>query len=222
VDVAANDAVDLVPLRLGGQRLLEGADEVDRVLDLVLGPLRQRPVGRAEYTAQPVEHAVGGQREIVGFVAEQREPARLRDDEVEHVAVHDEVAAAVGGLVHDVLDDLDAAEMRAVIAAQEFVVIAGDVDDAGALARLAQQLLHHVVMRLRPVPGGLQRPAVDDIADEIEDVGLVPAQEVEEFFGLTAARAEMHVGDEKRAISFRGEVRHEPSLVGVLFMWRGV
>ena len=47
---------------------------------------------------------------------------------------------------------LDAAEMGAVIVAQEFVVIAGDVDDARALARLAQKLLRHVVVRLRPVP----------------------------------------------------------------------
>ena len=38
VDVAADDAVGVVALRLVGQRLLELADEVDRVLDLQLGP----------------------------------------------------------------------------------------------------------------------------------------------------------------------------------------
>ena len=89
--------------------------------------------------------------------------------------------------------------MGAVIAAQEFVVIAGHIDDAGALARLAQKLLHHVVVRLRPVEAGLQRPAVDDVADQIDRVGLVEAQKVEQLARLAAARAEMNVGDEERA-----------------------
>ena len=95
-----------------------------------------------------------------------------------------------------VLHHLDAAEMRAVIAAQEFVVIAGDVDDARALAGLPQQFLHDVVVRLRPIPGRAQRPAVDDVADEIDRFGFVTAEEVEQLVGLAAARSEMHVGDE--------------------------
>jgi hypothetical protein len=81
-----------------------------------------------------------------------REPARLRDHEVEMVAVDDEVAPSVGALMHDALDHFDAAEMRAIVIAQKLVVIAGNIDDAHALARLAQQLLHHVIMLLRPVP----------------------------------------------------------------------
>ena len=47
VDVAADHAVGVVAPRLGGERLLERADIVDGVLDLLLGPLRQRPIGHA-------------------------------------------------------------------------------------------------------------------------------------------------------------------------------
>ena len=79
-----------------------------------------------------------------------------------------------------VFHDVDAAEMGAVIVAQELVVIAGDVDDLGALAGLAQQLLHEIIVRLRPVPVGLQRPAVDDIANQIDRVGVVVAQEIQQ------------------------------------------
>ena len=104
------------------------------------------------------------------------------------IAVNDEIAASVGAVVNGVLDDLDAAEMRAVIFAQELVVIAGHVGDARALARLAQQLLHHVVVRLRPVPARAQLPAIDDVADEIDVIGVVPAQKVQQFVGL-ASRA---------------------------------
>jgi len=101
--------------------------------------------------------------------------------------------------VDGVLDDLDAAEMYAVIVAQKLVVIAGNVDDAHALARLAQELLHHVVVRLRPIPARAQLPPVDDVADEVDRIGVVVAQEVEQPIGLAAFGSEMHVGDEQRA-----------------------
>ena len=60
-------------------------------------------------------------------------------------------------------------------------MVARDVDDARALARLAQQLLHHVVVRLRPIPARLELPAIDDIADEIDHVGVVVAEELQSF-----------------------------------------
>jgi hypothetical protein len=50
-------------------------------------------------------------------------------------------------------------------------------------------------------------PAVDDVADEIEGVGIVPAQEVEESVGLAALHAEVHVGDEQRTKTTRGELQ---------------
>jgi len=200
MDVAADHAVGAVAVGLGDQRLLELADIADRVLDLELRPLRERPVREAEPAPHRVENAIGHDREIVGGAAEQREPARLRHHQVEIVAVDDEVAPAVGAVVDGGLGHLDAAEMGAVIVAQELVVIARNVDDARALARLAQEFLHHIVVRLRPEPAGAQLPAVDDVADQIDQVGVVPAQEVEETLGLAAAGAEMHVGDEQRTI----------------------
>src|SRR5581483_8219149 len=113
------------------------------------------------------------------------------------VAVDDEEAAPVGGFMDRGFGDVDAAEMRAVIATQEFVVIAGNVDDAGALARFAQQFLYYVVMLLRPVPVGLQLPSIDDVAHQIDYVCVVIAEEIEEAFGLASPGAEMHVGDKK-------------------------
>src|SRR6202043_605382 len=106
--------------------------------------------------------------------------------------------AAVGSLMDRGLDHFDAAEMGAVIVAKEFIMVAGHVDDARALARLAQKLLHHVVVVLRPVPAGFQLPAIDDIADQINGVGVVVAQEIEEAVSLATARAEMHIGDKER------------------------
>lgn len=49
-------------------------------------------------------------------------------------------------------DDLDATEMAAIEVWQKFIVIARNVDDARSFAGLAQQLLHDIVVSLRPVP----------------------------------------------------------------------
>ena len=223
VDVAADHAVGAVTPRLAGQRLFERADIVDGVLDLQLGPLRQRPIGHAEHAPEEVDEPVHLDREIIGLVAEMGEPARVLHHEVEDIAVDHEIALAVDALVDGVFHHVDAAEMRAVIiVAQELVVIAGHVDDLGALARLAQHLLHEVVVRLRPVPAGLQRPAVDDVADEIDGVGVVGPEKVQQAVGLRAAGSEMDVGDKQSAKAplgaffTRGVTTHAPAPIGFL------
>ncbi len=203
VDVAANHSLRVVLLRVRRERPLVFADIGNRVFDLELRPLRQRPIAEAERAADFVQDPVERECEIVGLVAQQCEPARLCDHEIEMVAVHDQVIAPVRALVHRVFDHIDAAEMGPVIAAQELVVVARNIDDAASLARLAQELLHHVVMRLRPVPVRLQRPAVDNVADQVDRVGLVPAKEVEQLAGLATAGAKMHVGNEERAVVSR-------------------
>jgi hypothetical protein len=40
-----------------------------------------------------------------------------------------------------------------------------------------------------------QLPAVDDVADEVDHLGIMIPQEIEQEMGLAAARTEMHVGD---------------------------
>ncbi len=77
-------------------------------------------------------------------------------------------------------------------------MIAGHIDDARALARLAQQLLHDVIVRLRPIPAALQPPAVDDVADEIKGVGVMMLQKVEQQLGLKPSGAEMEIRQEQR------------------------
>ena len=200
VDMAADDALTVALLRLVGERLLELAYEGDRVLHLQLGPGGKRPVGIAERAAGAIVPAVDEQRELVGPVAEQREPFGVRDDDVELVAVDDEEAAPVGRLVDHRFLDVDATEVHAEVGAGELVVVARHEDDLGALAHLAQQLLHHVVVRLRPVPAAAQRPAVDDVADEVDHLRVVVAQEIDEELGLAAALAEVDVGDEEGAV----------------------
>ena len=200
VDVAADDAVDAPPARLGDDRLLVVADVLDRVLDLVLQVLRQGPVGKAELPADDVEPDVELQREDVGVVADERQPLRVFDDGVELVAVDDQEAAAVGGLVDRLAEDGDPAEPVADEITKALVMIPRHQDDAGALAGLAQDLLDDVVVRLVPVPGLAHPPDVENVADQVQVVGLGVPQEVQEKVGLAAAGAQMDVGNPDGAV----------------------
>src|ERR671931_2067498 len=174
MDVSANDSVEgATSSSFCGERPLVLSDEGDRILDLQLGPFRERPVGQSKNASDLIEIGVDPNREIIGSAAQECEPTRVADDHVEQVPVNDKIAFAVGGDVDGVLEHLDAAEMGTVAVAQELVVIAGNVEQAHAFARLTQQLLHDVVVKLRPIPGGFQLPAVNDVADQINGVGFV-------------------------------------------------
>ena len=94
-------------------------------------------------------------------------------------------------------------------------MIAGHIDDLRALAPLAQELLDDVVMRLRPVPASLQPPAVDDVADQIDLLGLVLAQKVDQQTRLASRGAKMDVGQEQRTEMFRFHDGHLCRLISV-------
>ena len=66
------------------------------------------------------------------------------------------------------------------------------------------------VLEIQPAPTGFQLPAVDDIADQINGVGVVMAEKVEKPAALAAARAEKNVRDEERTEpNCAGLKRHE-------------
>jgi hypothetical protein len=55
-------------------------------------------------------------------------------------------------------------------------------------------------VRLRPVPPALQLPAIDDVADEVELVGLVVPQEIQQIVGLAAGCSQVNVGNPDRPV----------------------
>jgi hypothetical protein len=124
-----------------------------------------------------------------------RQPLGALDHAVEQIAMGDPQPAAVGGFMDPVLRHLDAAEVVLQVLAGEFIVVAGDEDHARALACLAQQLLHHVVVGLRPVPAAPQLPAIDDVAHQEQLLAVHAAQKVQQRLRLAARRAEVDVGN---------------------------
>ena len=50
-------------------------------------------------------------------------------------------------------------------------------------------------MSLRPVPGPLQAPAVDDVANKVNSLSIVVSEEVEQPLCLATARAQVNIGN---------------------------
>jgi len=78
-------------------------------------------------------------------------------------------------------------------------VISRDVNNRHALARLAQNLLDHVVVLLWPIATASQLPDVDQIADDVELLAIVIAQELKHRLGVACPCPEMKIGDPRRA-----------------------
>lgn len=203
MDVAADHAVGAPLSRFGDHRHLEAADVFDCFLDLVLEVGRQRPIAEPELAPGPVDGGVDGKRRLIGAIAGEGQPAGVADHAVELVAVQDQQAAAVGGDVDGLVLDDDAPEAAEGEVAENLVVIAGDVDDAGPLAGLAQQFLDDVVVGLVPVPGALEAPAVEDVADQVEEVGIGLLQEIEKKLGIAAAGTQVDIRNPDGAVAPR-------------------
>ena len=69
--------------------------------------------------------------------------------------------------------------------------------------RFPQQFLNDVVVVLVPIPGLLERPVVDDIADQIERIRLGIFQKVQQHPRLRTPRANVEIGDPDGAVAGR-------------------
>ena len=73
-------------------------------------------------------------------------------------------------------------------------MVAGDVDDARALATLPEQLLNHIIMGLWPVKAfPLHAPAIDDVTDQIDRVCVMLTQKIHQHCCLAIGSAQMDI-----------------------------
>src|ERR1700752_2890480 len=114
--------------------MLEFADEIDGVFHLQLEPFRERPIGQPKDPPDAVEIGIDRDGEVVALVAKEREPAGMPYDQIEQIAMDDEVTLPICGNMDGVFDHFDAAEMRPVEIPEKLIVVARDVDEPRALA----------------------------------------------------------------------------------------
>ena len=109
MNVAADDAVHRVILRVTHNRLLEFADERDGVLDALFRVSAQGPVAEPEQPPELVERSVQAEQKLVAGVADEGEPLDVLHDGIEFVPVNDQQAASVRGGVDGARLDGDGA-----------------------------------------------------------------------------------------------------------------
>ena len=93
------------------------------------------------------------------------EPFGVRDNHIELVAMKNKELLVIRCDVNRTVDNVDIAEIQASVIAQEFVMITGQINQSCALADLAQQLLHHIILGLRPVPTRRKAGRVSEVVE---------------------------------------------------------
>ena len=73
--------------------------------------------------------------------------------------------------------------------------------DPRPVPHLAQKLLDDVIVRLRPVRTTPHLPKVDDVADQIDHIGIVVSEEIKKSCRLRGARPKVHIRQEDRPMT---------------------
>jgi hypothetical protein len=68
-------------------------------------------------------------------------------------------------------------------------MVAGDINDFGALPTFAKEFLNHVVVILGPVNAAPERPYIDQVSDKVEFLKFCVSKELEQRSGLAAPRS---------------------------------
>src|SRR4029434_6263261 len=181
--------LNMVALGITNNCVFVRANETDRVFHPLLDRLAERPITESKNSAYGIYERIESEEELIADIAEKGEPLDILHHGVELVPVQDEDPASVGRNVKCVFLDRDRA-VSAEVTGEKFIVIAWNVDDPRPLAGLAQNLLNHVVMLLRPVNATFERPDVDQITDDVERFELVFLEKGKKCRGITAASTE--------------------------------
>jgi len=111
-----------------------------------------------------------------------------------------EEALAVGGLVQVLFGELDAVEAQRDQAADEVIVVAAQVDHAGAvLLGHLQDAADDGGVGRAPVVLALQGPEIDDVTVQDELVATDAAEHLEELAGLGVLGAEVEIRQDEGA-----------------------
>ncbi len=203
MDVTADDAVGLMVARHRGERVLVFSDIFHSGLGFGFQIRRQRPVAEPERAPQPVQIQVEVKYPVIQVRAKLFQQMVKVRQSVRLMAVDDEIFFPVGGGVNRLPGHRHVAKSHAHELFDEFIMVAGDVDDLGLPAAFAEQFLDEQVVVVAPEPAKLQFPAINEIADDVKILAIHPAQEVQQFGDAGVLRAQMDVRDPDRPAGHR-------------------
>lgn len=133
----------------------------------------------AEKAADGAQATVDFNQPVVTYAAQFGHPAVMLGDGVVFVAMYHQEAFALRGGVNIGFFDHDVAEHVIGIIPDIFIVIAGHINDLGAMTGLAQDFLDDRIVIAWPVHFFRQGPKVDDVADQVQFFAVVMFQKVQ-------------------------------------------
>ena len=95
-------------------------------------------------------------------------------------------------LQHQFVGQLKMTELPATISAKHFIVIAGDVNHAGAMFRQIQDLLDHLKVTGREITFA-ELPSIDDVAIQDQPFGTNVAEILNDFLSMATIGAQVEV-----------------------------
>src|SRR5207237_9128676 len=167
VDVSAQDCINRKFLRVTNDLFFEAADEADRIFHSFFCVGAERPIAQSETAAHEIDQGIKREQKLVANVARKREPLHVLHDGVELMPVNDEHAAAINQTMNGMLLHGDVA-VSTVKLGQQVVMIARDVNDACAFARLPQTFLDDVVVLLWTITSAARLRVVNHIAVAVD------------------------------------------------------
>src|SRR3546814_3842992 len=114
--------------------------------------------------------------------------------------------------MHRLAPDLHTAEVEACELPQHLVVIAGDVDDMGAVLGPLHHTANDGIVPLWPVVASLHPPTINDVADQVERIAVDMVEKVDQEPVVAAACAEVAVRYPARPIAPPGRPRRAYAL----------
>jgi len=96
---------------------------------------------------------------------------------------------------HFLVGNLERTNTKAFELAQHFVMVAGEVSNLCSFGKQSHDVLDNLHMRLGPIAFA-ELPDVNDVAIEDESFGLNRFEVTQQFFGMTAVRAKVHIGND--------------------------
>ncbi len=161
---------------------------------------RERPIRVAHAPPQPVVHIVHHQQTLVHPITKNCQPACKLHHAIELVAVQHQKLAPIRRGMHHFVFQTDRGNPVMNKRTQKLIVITTNVGYLRATLCPFKQQVHNLVVECIPIPAFAQGPTVNNIADQIQMVGLIVLQKIKQKLGFTPTRTEMCIRNPDTAI----------------------
>lgn len=151
----------------------EFVDIGHRFLYTILNPFRKRNLIFSQHLQAGVDHAVEQDQQVVSFTAELGQDfCRTLSGIIKNIPVKDPGFFVVN-IEQEFVGKQDIAYFHIGVAAQEFIMVTGDVDDTGAFSDFFEDFIDDLEMRMREITFA-----------ELPGINNIPVQD--KYFGINA------------------------------------